>query len=169
MKSLHETEISDEITSQDWQAKKAFHKAEWGDTPCSHLAVDVFEDAFNVLVLPDQLDGALGADASDGVAVVTAQQDAQVDELEPEPNSCFLTINCKAASDCWWNQFFFFSACFLGVYVPCIYRRPGGVIIVDSGLRCCGPAFNVWRQLFERNYFPLFVDSSKNEWPRWFE
>ena len=45
-----------------------------------------------------------------------------------------------------------------GVYVPCIYRTPGGVIVGDSGLWCCGPAFNVWRQLFERNYFPLFVD-----------
>ena len=34
----------------------------------------------------------------------------------------------------------------------------GGVIVGDSGLCCCGPAFNVSRQLFERNYFPLFVD-----------
>ena len=31
----------------------------------------------------------------------------------------------------------------------------------DSGHCCCGPAFNVWRQLFERNYFPLFVDSTE--------
>ena len=45
-----------------------------------------------------------------------------------------------------------------GVYVPCIYRMPGGVIVGDSGLRCCGPAFNVWGQWFERNYFPLFVN-----------
>ena len=35
---------------------------------------------------------------------------------------------------------------------------PGGVIVGDSGLSCCGPAFNVRRQLFERSYFPLFVD-----------
>ena len=37
------------------------------------------------------------------------------------------------------------SGCLLGgVYVSCIYRMPGGVIIVgDSGLCCCGPAFNV--------------------------
>ena len=28
------------------------------------------------------------------------------------------------------------------VYVPCIHRMPGGVIVGDSGL-CCGPAFNV--------------------------
>ena len=45
-----------------------------------------------------------------------------------------------------------------GIYVPYIYRMPGGVIIGDSGLCCCGPEFNVGRQLFERNYFPLFVD-----------
>ena len=31
----------------------------------------------------------------------------------------------------------------LGVYVPCIYRMPGGVIVGDSGLYCCGPAFIV--------------------------
>ena len=31
-----------------------------------------------------------------------------------------------------------------GVYVPCIYRMPGGVIVGNSGLCCCGPAFNVW-------------------------
>ena len=43
-----------------------------------------------------------------------------------------------------------------GVYVPCIY----GVIVGDSGLYCCGPAFSVWRQLFECNHFPLFVDST---------
>ena len=37
---------------------------------------------------------------------------------------------------------------------------PGGVIVSDSGLCYCGPAFSVWRQLFERNnYFPLYVDS----------
>ena len=44
------------------------------------------------------------------------------------------------------------------VYLPCIYRMPGGVIVGNSGLCCCGPALNVWRQLFERNYFTLFVD-----------
>ena len=34
--------------------------------------------------------------------------------------------------------------CLLGrVYVPCIHRMPGGVIVGDSGLCCCGPAFNV--------------------------
>ena len=33
------------------------------------------------------------------------------------------------------------------VYVPCIYRMPGGVIVGASGLCCCGPAFSVWRQL----------------------
>ena len=36
------------------------------------------------------------------------------------------------------------EGCLLGgVYVPCIYRMPGGVIVGDSGLCCCGPAFNV--------------------------
>ena len=29
-----------------------------------------------------------------------------------------------------------------GVYVPCMYRMPGGVIVGDSGLCCCGPACN---------------------------
>ena len=37
---------------------------------------------------------------------------------------------------------------------------PGGVIVGVSGLCCCGLAFTVWRQLFESNYFPLFVDST---------
>ena len=26
-----------------------------------------------------------------------------------------------------------------GIYVPCIYRTPGGIIVGDSGLCCCGP------------------------------
>ena len=26
-----------------------------------------------------------------------------------------------------------------GVYVPCIYRMPGGVVVGDSGLCCSGP------------------------------
>ena len=30
-----------------------------------------------------------------------------------------------------------------GVYVRCIHRMPGGVIVGDSSLCCCGPAFNV--------------------------
>ena len=34
----------------------------------------------------------------------------------------------------------FFGGCFLGgVYVACINRMPSGVIVVDSGLCCCGP------------------------------
>ena len=33
-----------------------------------------------------------------------------------------------------------------------LYRIPGGRIVSDLGL-CC--LFNVWRHLFERNYFPL--------------
>ena len=31
-----------------------------------------------------------------------------------------------------------------GVYVPCCYRMPGGVMVDDSGLCCCGPSFNVY-------------------------
>ena len=46
-----------------------------------------------------------------------------------------------------------------GVYVLCIYRMPGGVIVGDSGpflLWACVQC--VTRQLLERNYdFPLFV------------
>ena len=42
-----------------------------------------------------------------------------------------------------------------GVYVSCIYRMPGGVMVGDSGPVVEG-LFNVRRQLFERNY--LFVD-----------
>ena len=30
-----------------------------------------------------------------------------------------------------------------GVYVPCINRMPGGVIVGDAGLCCCVPTFNV--------------------------
>ena len=41
----------------------------------------------------------------------------------------------------------------------CSYRMPGGVIVGDSGLCCCGLAFNVWHQLFERNYYPLFAEA----------
>ena len=44
------------------------------------------------------------------------------------------------------------------VFIACQVELPVG----DSGLCCCGPAFNVMCDvnLFERNYFPLFVDSS---------
>jgi hypothetical protein len=48
---------------------------------CTHLWIEVFEDSFNVFVLANELHRSLGADASDGVAVVTPQQDTQVDEL----------------------------------------------------------------------------------------
>ena len=37
-----------------------------------------------------------------------------------------------------------FLGCLLGGdYVCCVHRMPGGVIEGDSGLCCCGPAFNV--------------------------
>ena len=46
---------------------------------------------------------------------------------------------------------------FGGVYVPCIYRRPDGVIVGDSGLCCCMPVVQCVKSIFfERNYFPLF-------------
>ena len=51
----------------------------------------------------------------------------------------------------------FADVSFGGLYVPCIINRMlGGIIVGDSGLCCCVPV-HVWRQLFERNYFP-FVD-----------
>ena len=59
-----------------------------------------------------------------------------------------------------WNQQTMGSNCAQTI-VPCIYRMPDGVVVSDSGLCCCGPAFNVWHQLFEGNDFPLLADSSK--------
>ena len=54
----------------------------------------------------------------------------------------------------WWTERW--PGCLLGgVYVPCIYRMPSRVIVGDSGLCCCGPAFNVWRQLFETQFPPI--------------
>lgn len=49
-----------------------------------YLGVDVFEDLLNAAVLLDQVDGPLGTDSLDGAAVVTAQQDTQVYELQEE-------------------------------------------------------------------------------------
>ena len=45
----------------------------------------------------------------------------------------------------WWFTFANrITGCLLGgVYVPCIYCLPGGVIVGDSGLCCYGPVFNV--------------------------
>lgn len=48
----------------------------------SHVGVDVLQDVLNAAVLPDQVDGSLGADPLDGAAVVTTQQNAQVYELD---------------------------------------------------------------------------------------
>ena len=49
-----------------------------------------------------------------------------------------------------------------GVYVPCIYRMAGGVIVGDSGLCCCVPVQCVASIVFECNdYFPLFVDGTE--------
>ena len=44
-----------------------------------------------------------------------------------------------------------------GVYVPCTYLMPGGVIVGDSGLCCYGPAFNV---AFERHVLCVFWGQS---------
>ena len=49
-----------------------------------YLGVDVFQDLLNAAVLLDQVDGPLGTDSLDGAAVVTAQQDTQVYELQEE-------------------------------------------------------------------------------------
>ena len=56
-----------------------------------HLLIDMFEDSFNVLVLPDQLHSSLWTNASDGVAVVAPQQNTQVNELKPKSKllSCY--------------------------------------------------------------------------------
>jgi hypothetical protein len=45
------------------------------------LRLDVGDYAFEVFVLADQLEGGAGADAFDGVEVVAAEEDAEVDEL----------------------------------------------------------------------------------------
>lgn len=45
------------------------------------VVFDVFDDAFEVFVVADELEGGGGADAFDGVEVVAAEEDAEVDEL----------------------------------------------------------------------------------------
>ena len=66
---------------------------------CSHLLVEVFKDSFNVLVLLDEFHSSLWTDAFDGVAVVTSQQDAQVNELKTHIKLYWLTgYNYEAAS-----------------------------------------------------------------------
>ena len=42
-----------------------------------------------------------------------------------------------------YSDFQHVSSCLGGVYVRCIHRMPGGVIVGDSGLCSCGPALNV--------------------------
>ena len=54
-----------------------------------------------------------------------------------------------------------------GVFVFCIYRRSGGVIVGDLGLCCCGPALNVsvsdgQYYCSSADYFPLFVDRTSH-------
>ena len=45
----------------------------------------------------------------------------------------------------------------VGLFIACQVE----IIVGDSGLCCCGAYVqrHVWRQLFERKYFPVFVDS----------
>jgi hypothetical protein len=45
------------------------------------IGLDVRDYAFEVLVVADQFEGGGGADAFDGVEVVAAEEDAEVDEL----------------------------------------------------------------------------------------
>jgi hypothetical protein len=45
------------------------------------LRFDVFDDAFKIVVLADEFESRAGADALDGVEVITAEEDAEVDEL----------------------------------------------------------------------------------------
>ena len=53
--------------------------------------LEMFDDVFERLVLADELERSFGADALDGVEVVAAEQDAQIDELRhrhAEPLEC---------------------------------------------------------------------------------
>ena len=45
------------------------------------LGLDVFDDAFEVIVLADELQSGAGADALDGIEVVAAEEDTEVNEL----------------------------------------------------------------------------------------
>jgi hypothetical protein len=45
------------------------------------LRLDVFDDAFQVVVLTDEFKGCAGADAFDGIEIVAAEEDTEVDEL----------------------------------------------------------------------------------------
>ena len=75
---------------------------------------------------------------------------------------CPFPSNMLCQADTLRNQDVSLVVCMYLVFFAC----RGGVIAGNSGLCRCGPAFNMWRQLFERNYFPLFVDSHEdtNTW-----
>jgi len=45
------------------------------------LGLDMFDDAFEVCVLADEFEGGAGADAFNGVEVIAAEEDTEVDEL----------------------------------------------------------------------------------------
>jgi len=45
------------------------------------LGLDVLDDAFEVGMLADELEGGAWADAFDGVEVIAAEEDTEVDEL----------------------------------------------------------------------------------------
>ena len=48
------------------------------------------------------------------------------------------------------------------VYVPCLYRMPGGVIVGDSGLCCCVPVQCVTSIVRAQLLQALFVESTLN-------
>ena len=103
-------------------------------------------------VLKIEIVGKSHSDASQ------AHQYESLDEVAPdmhghEWNSCILlNLFCCRYLSC------SILGCLLGgVYVPCIYRMPGGVIVGDSGLCCCGPAFNVWRSSAITSHFLLIL------------
>ena len=45
------------------------------------MGLDVFDDAFEVRVLADELEGGAWPDAFDGVEVIAAEEDTEIDEL----------------------------------------------------------------------------------------
>ena len=67
----------------------------------------------------------------EGVVTLSAKRDSvtKVDTLSLDVVQC-------------WRVHFpccFEDVSFGGVYGPCIYRMPGGVVVGDSGLCCCEP------------------------------
>jgi hypothetical protein len=53
-----------------------------GDGELLLVGLDVGDYAFEVLVVADQFEGGGGANAFDGVEVIAAEEDAEIDELD---------------------------------------------------------------------------------------